>query len=382
MAKIEDLVRQIADEKLRDELANEVRELKKHKRFGLVFEEHLPEMLRLPKAAIRVGNLVAHRDSSGNEVWRVIQITGKKAKCRQPVNPTKYDQELLKDFASDELVLVVSFGEPIYPVLTPIDRVARGGLHKPWHALVNADNYHALQLLLYTYERKVDVIYIDPPYNTGARDWKYNNDYVDKNDTWRHSKWLSMMKKRLALAKRLLNRDGILIITVDDNEVHHLLTLTEELFPGYEPFVVTIEHNKRGRRGKNFGKSNEFALFFVPGNRELISEDFSSGSLGGETRNLRRTGSGSRRHERPRKFFPIWVKLPRGASSEKQNLLPYGRSIGIRLKKIGTTLCPGLVLKSLPENLKPDERTTEFRYITDFALKNRRNTRRFGVIHL
>jgi adenine-specific DNA-methyltransferase len=200
VAKIEELVRQISDPKLRDEIATEIKELKKQKRFGLVFEEHLPEMLRLSKAKIRLGNLVAHRDAPGNEVWRVIKINGKKAKCRQPITLGKYDQEVVKEFGLEELVLVVSFGEPIYPILTPIDRVERGGPDKPWHVLINADNYHALQLLLYSHERKVDLIYIDPPYNTGARDWKYNNDYVDKTDAWRHSKWLSMMKKRLSLA--------------------------------------------------------------------------------------------------------------------------------------------------------------------------------------
>jgi adenine-specific DNA-methyltransferase len=230
VAKIEELARQISDTKLRDEIAAEIKELKKQKRFGLVFEEHLPEMLRLPKAKIRLGNLVAHRDAPGSEVWRVIGINSKKAKCRQPVTPGKYDQEIIKEFPLEELVLVVSFGEPIYPILTPIDRVERGGPDKPWQVLINADNYHALQLLLYAHERKVDLIYIDPPYNTGARDWKYNNDYVDRTDAWRHSKWLSMMKKRLALAKRLLKADGILVVTIDDNEVHHLLTLTEELF--------------------------------------------------------------------------------------------------------------------------------------------------------
>jgi adenine-specific DNA-methyltransferase len=72
-------------------------------------------------------------------------------------------------------------------------------------------------LLLYTCEGRVDLIYIDPPYNTGARDWKYNNNYVDANDQWRHSKWLSMMKKRLVLAKRLLKHDGVLIVTIDEN---------------------------------------------------------------------------------------------------------------------------------------------------------------------
>lgn len=218
MAKIEDLVRQVADEKLRSEIAAEIRELKKQKRFGLVFEEHLPEMLRLPKAKIRLGNLVAHRDAPGSEVWRVIGINGKKAKCRQPIMPGKYDQEIIREFRLEELVLVVSFGEPIYPILTPIDRVERGGPDKPWHVLINADNYHALQLLLYSHERKVDLIYIDPPYNTGAKDWKYNNDYVDKTDAWRHSKWLSMMKKRLSLAQRLLKPNGVFVITIDDNE--------------------------------------------------------------------------------------------------------------------------------------------------------------------
>jgi adenine-specific DNA-methyltransferase len=74
-----------------------------------------------------------------------------------------------------------------------------------WHTIIEADNYHALQLLEYLYEGQVDCIYIDPPYNTGARDWKYNNDYVDSNDAYRHSKWLSMMKKRLLIAKRVLN---------------------------------------------------------------------------------------------------------------------------------------------------------------------------------
>src|SRR5437016_11445616 len=92
MAKIEDLVKRISDAKLRDEIAAEVRELKKHKQFGLVFEEHLPEMLRLPKVAIRVGNLVVQRDAPGNDVWRVIGIKGKRrpaASRSTPASTTK-----------------------------------------------------------------------------------------------------------------------------------------------------------------------------------------------------------------------------------------------------------------------------------------------------
>ena len=78
-------------------------------------------------------------------------------------------------------MVVRDFGDPIYPALVPVDRVPRGTPDEPWHVLINADNFHALQLLLYCYAGKVDVMYIDPPYNTGARDWKYNNDYVDNN---------------------------------------------------------------------------------------------------------------------------------------------------------------------------------------------------------
>ena len=307
MAKIEDLVRQVSDERLRNELASEVRELKKHKRFGLVFEEHLPEMLRLPKAAIRVGNLVAHRDSSGSEVWRVIQITGKKAKCRQPINPTKYDQEVLKDFPLDELVLVVSFGEPIYPVLTPIDRVERGGPDKPRHVIINADNYHALQLLLYSHERKIDLIYIDPPYNTGARDWKYNNNYVDKTDAWRHSKWLSMMKKRLSLAQRLLKPNGVFVITIDDNESHHLRSLIDEMFPSALVHQITVVINPGGTYRINFARVHEYALYVCPNSEEVV-QPAPIDRTTETTWKLRRTGSeSSKRHQRPNQFYPIVV---------------------------------------------------------------------------
>jgi adenine-specific DNA-methyltransferase len=102
-------------------------------------------------------------------------------------------------------------------------------------------------LLIFPYERKVDCIYIDPPYNTGARDWKYNNDYVDDNDSWQHSKWLTFMSKRLRLAKRLLNPDsGVLIVTIDEHEVHHLGCLLEQEFPTATVQMATIVINQKG----------------------------------------------------------------------------------------------------------------------------------------
>ena len=117
---------------------------------------------------------------------------------------------------------------------------------KPVNILIEGDNYHALSVLNYTHKGKVDVIYIDPPYNTGAKDWKYSNDYVDINDSYRHSKWLSMMEKRLCLAKNLLKDNGVLICAIDDNEFHHLGCLFEEIFNGWETHCITIVHNPRG----------------------------------------------------------------------------------------------------------------------------------------
>ncbi len=107
---------------------------------------------------------------------------------------------------SDSSVELVRLLNLVYRLsyLLPLDSVQNDDENGIWHTLIEADNYHALQLLEYLYPKKVDCIYIDPPYNTGAKDWKYNNDYVDSADSYRHSKWLSMMQKRLALAKRLL----------------------------------------------------------------------------------------------------------------------------------------------------------------------------------
>jgi adenine-specific DNA-methyltransferase len=204
MAKIEDLIERIPDERLRKGIAAEVKALKKTKKFGLVFEEHLPETIRLPHLPVKPGNLVALKCESGNHLWRVRSIKKRIAICDRAVEGYPDPKDANKEFLVSDLVVVRNFGDPIYPALVPVDRVARGGPDKPWHMLINADNFHALQLLLYAYEGKVDVIYIDPPYNTGARDWKYNNDYVDKSDSFRHSKWLSMMKKRLLFAKRLM----------------------------------------------------------------------------------------------------------------------------------------------------------------------------------
>ena len=96
--------------------------------------------------------------------------------------------------------------------------------------LIEGDNYHALSVLNYTHKEKIDVIYIDPPYNTGSKDFIYNDHYVNNEDTYRHSKWLNFMNKRLNLAKGLLKKDGVIFASIDDNEYPRLILLFEKIF--------------------------------------------------------------------------------------------------------------------------------------------------------
>ena len=130
----------------------------------------------------------------------------------------------------ESLVVISDFGEPVLPGFRCLGAVERGG-DKPCHVVINGENHHALQALRFTHAGKVDCIYIDPPYNSGARDWKYNNDYVDENDAYRHSKWLAFMERRLKLAKELLNpEDSVLIVTIDEKEYLRLGLLLEQTF--------------------------------------------------------------------------------------------------------------------------------------------------------
>jgi adenine-specific DNA-methyltransferase len=266
MAAIKDLLQQITDPMLRERLTEEVTRISKNKKFGLVFEEHVPECTPLYGVPIRCDSTVARKTGKLNQIYIVKKIDGKTAVCEDKVSSE------ITTISLCDLVAVAQFGDPIFPSLEPIAKVENSPNDSLWHTIIEADNYHALQLLEYLYEGQVDCIYIDPPYNTGARDWKYNNDYVDSNDAYRHSKWLSMMKKRLLIAKRLLKETGILIITIDDNELSHLDCILMSMFPEYDRFIVTIEHSKRGRRGKNMAKSNEYGLFLVRHGLDIICQ--------------------------------------------------------------------------------------------------------------
>ena len=170
--------------------------------------------------------------------------------------------------------------------------------------IIEGDNYHALSVLNYTHKGKIDVIYIDPPYNTGAKDWKYNNDYVDINDQWRHSKWISFIRNRLVLAKSLLSRNGVLIVAIDDNELCTLGLLLEEIFPYRIRNTVVIVNNPHGVSRSGFSRCHEYALFLLnPSqsvNKKKVPED-------AREINLRRSGNNSLRKDSPTMFYPIHV---------------------------------------------------------------------------
>ena len=219
-----------------------------------------------------------------------------------------------------DLVSVAEFGEAIYPYLKTIDHVCNAPDSNLWHTLIEADNYHALQLLEYLYTGKVDCIYIDPPYNTGARDWKYNNDYVDSSDTYRHSKWLSMMQKRLKIAKKILNpKNSVLIVTIDEKEYLHLGCLLEEMFPEARIQMISTLTNSRGvARESGFARVDEYIYVLQFGssmvNRLPLSDEWRVNVKEKDTRvtHLRwsmliRSGSHFLRKDSINQFYPVFV---------------------------------------------------------------------------
>ncbi|MBQ9417547.1 MAG: site-specific DNA-methyltransferase [Bacteroidales bacterium] len=209
-----------------------------------------------------------------------------------------------------------------------------GGLPHYWHTLIEADNYYALQLLAYLYPGKVDCIYIDPPYNTGARDWKYNNDYVDSSDQYRHSKWLSMMKRRLLLAKELLNpKDSVLIVTIDEKEYLHLGCLLEELFPEARMQMVTSVISAKGVvRAGQFSRVEEYIFIIELGQSKLTPFEYnmldsdikkeSNRSI--EWLGFRRRAPQAVRESRPNQFYPIFVDKKTGNIHSIGEVLPQG----------------------------------------------------------
>lgn len=144
----------------------------------------------------------------------------------------------------------------------------------PNHILIEGDNLEALTALAYTHEGKIDVIYIDPPYNTGNKDFVYNDQFVDKEDSYRHSKWLSFMSRRLRIAKRLLSDKGVIFISIDDNEQAQLKLLCDEIF-GEKNFIGCIPRltsPQRFAQEKNINISHDSLLIYSQNNNVSLNK--------------------------------------------------------------------------------------------------------------
>ena len=187
----------------------------------------------------------------------------------------------------------------------------------PNHLLIEGDNLHALTTLTFTHEKRIDIIYIDPPYNTGNKDFIYNDTFVDKEDRYRHSKWLSFMEKRLKIAKRLLSERGIIFISIDDNELAQLKLLCDEIFDEQNLLgIVTVaKGTTTGQDAKKFGSSVDYLLVYA-------KPDFLIGKIGLSEKDKKRfkrkdekglysilqwrkTGNGDKREDRPNLFYPL-----------------------------------------------------------------------------
>jgi len=325
VSRLSDLLRQVEqkDPQLAEDLAREVKEMRQRRPFGLNFERHLPETVELYGRPIRKGDKVRFLPARGEapksvdrKLWKVVGVArkdGERVAKLLPAEPTGAESVAVERVVAD-LAVVAEFRDPIYPGLASTGKVQRGG-DKPFHTVINAENFHALQLLLYTHEGKVDAIYIDPPYNTGAKDWKYNNDYIDADDVYRHSKWLAFMERRLKLARRLLNPAGsALIVTIDEKEYLRLGILLEQTFPDARIQMVSSVINPAGTGRQNeFSRTNEYILFARIGDlaiQPMLATDASSVAV--EWEPFRRRDLQSRRGS-PKggraQFYPIYVDL-------------------------------------------------------------------------
>lgn len=305
MAALNELIQKIENPELRAQIQAAADRLVKQKKFGLVFEEHLPECTPLYDIPVRKGAKVSVRNGKANEVYTVLKIEDGVAVCL-PRNSREAVQ-----YAVEDLVTTAELGDPIYPCLQPLGEVCNAPESGLWHTLIEADNYHALQLLEYLYAGKVDCIYIDPPYNTGAKDWKYNNDYVDGADEYRHSKWLSFMQKRLEIAKRLLNPDdSVLIVTIDEKEYLHLGCMLEEMFPEARIQMISDVINPRGTtRDGSFSRTDEY-IFIVQMGTNRVFYPTKGEKHYVEWYRLRRTDHESRRGTvkgGTQQFYPIYI---------------------------------------------------------------------------
>jgi adenine-specific DNA-methyltransferase len=320
MSRLTDLLRTAKqlDPQLGSDLEKELKPLQRRLPFGLNFERHAPEAVELPGHRIRKTSKVRvlpPRGSIGRgdqRLWRVDAISGDEAVISL-LDAADSETAMV---AVDDLVLVAEFRDRIYPGLRPDGVIERGGA-KPFHTVINGENYHVLEQLTFTHEHAIDVIYIDPPYNTGSKDWKYNNDYVEGDDIYRHSKWLAFMERRLKIAGRLLKPDdSVLIVTIDEKEYLRLGLLLEQTFPGIPTQMISSVINPKGASlGRDFARVDEYIFILYFGDagvraevRDMLDDSKNvSASTSVKWSSLIRGGAQGIRTDSPGAYYPVFV---------------------------------------------------------------------------
>lgn len=300
------------------ELENEFKLLSSRRAFGLNFERHRPESVELPGRPLRKGDKVRILPSRGTtakadeQLWKVLLTKRENDIKVAEVETLRVKNVERKTVPIEDLVVVAEFNDYVYPGLVSTGRVVRGG-NKPFHTVINAENFHALEALTFTHRGKIDAIYIDPPYNSGATDWKYNNAYVGEDDIYRHSKWLAMMERRLLISKELLNpRSSVLIATIDEKEYLRLGLLLEQTFPDARTIqmVSSVINPKGTGRSTDFSRTDEYIYFVFIGSANVPDRSGDGTESEVRWRYLRRTDIESARGTKkggPAQFYPIYV---------------------------------------------------------------------------
>jgi adenine-specific DNA-methyltransferase len=351
MARIHELIRQVArtNADLAEELQREADALASRRSFGLNFERHVPEAVDLPGRPVRRNDKVRilpprgfSAPSENDRVWRVASI--ETVATQKIAHLESLDEQRdVATFPVEDLVVIAEFRDPIYPGLVSTGKVQRGH-DKPFHTVINGENYHALEALLFTNRGKVDAIYIDPPYNTGSKDWKYNNNYVESDDLYRHSKWLAFMERRLKLAKELLNpASSGLVVTIDEKEYLRLGLLLEQIFPNARIQMVTSVISSQGSvRDGMFTRADEYLFFVLQGDLAIAkSSDDMLNEGQSETKSqlwfqFVRTGKGNLRSDSKNLFYPLFVSDVDGSIHSIGDPIPLGQDKSLTQPPDGT----------------------------------------------
>ena len=346
MSRLTDLIAQAKakDAEFGRELEREFKVLSARRSFGLNFERHRPESVELPGRPVRKGDKVRVLPPRGEtkkgdqRLWKVLGFERKDGMRLARLELIGAADPQNTSVAVEDLIVVAEFRDYIYPGLVTTGKAERGR-DKPFHTVINGENFHVLEALTFTHRGKIDAIYIDPPYNSGAKDWKYNNDYVEADDLYRHSKWLAFMERRLKIARELLKPSrSVLIVTIDEKEFLRLGVLIEQTFPEAKVQMITTVISPSGAaRNREFTRVNEFIFVAMIGDAAPIKtpDDMLFTDKKTDTQNrspiwnaLRRLGAGPRREDSPSKFYPVLVDSKTGRVVGSDAPLPKGHTRG------------------------------------------------------